>query len=681
MSEANGKGDLKARAVEALRRANWIETAGDFEIGARTAADTLRRLRSQWAPDRGERVAIAALEAYISAEWPASTDLAHATATIAELRVHCDALRTDLTTAIDERAAVRVLHAEALSIQSQIWDAVGGQREGESLVDAVRRVVEERDAMREERRVAKADDAAAMERLRRLAEPRSLPKPDRVVMRQRWACDDIDGDLYVRSHPVWGVPTVSKSDEVGLSHTMENKPSEMWVSARLMLTSPRWRYLGNGERPIESDTKEASVGELDSVLNKASGGTEHGRIRCDASAQWVSRSRGEQAKANVEVVPCVVQIHTGEIQRLLDEAREAGRAEAKVEIERLRAVVFEFQRATGVLRPEWAKMRLESYESCDTDSLRYECRGCGRPISWEGACSSGACGSAAPPYPYGRGGKHDPLGESFDDVYSAAALRKQLDEANAAIVRIAEEGQREIERLRAVEKSFQKECDRLHRDRDRISDERDGLRDEIVRTYEAISAEPTEGVTLDAEMRKRVADTVAHVKRLEEHRSLLRDTIDAERAVNHVLVAERDDAYRRGQEEIRDRACDVVVDAARGKVLTLVEAERIIATIRSLPIANAPTVSASESPGEAGPGYGGTETAGATESVAREGDDARREPHLGDVVLLADTDDANDFAPAIIRNVRDDDKYDLWAAVPMAPFVYGVPRSRIRLRD
>lgn len=320
MSES--KNDLKARAVDLLRARGWASVAEDLMRGVASPAAAARRVKDGILmleqPTDADRFCLAAVEALVAAErgdvagaQPAApTELARAIAALAEARARCDELREQIAESEQARRASDVERDrtqstldEALAIQSQIWDAIGGQREGESLVDAVRRVV--------------------------------------------------------------------------------------------------------------GDTKEASVSNQNDAGQRRTG--------FDASAQWVSRSRVSEANGAPSTTT-FEQVHHAlrfrpelqarfdvEAKRTIDEAREAGRAEAQAEIERLRAVVFEFQRATGVLRPEWAKMRLESYESCDTDSLRHECRGCGRPISWEGACSSGACGSAAPPYPYGRGGKNDPL--------------------------------------------------------------------------------------------------------------------------------------------------------------------------------------------------------------------------------------------------------------------------------
>jgi hypothetical protein len=170
---------------------------------------------------------------------------------------------------------------------------------------------------------------------------------------------------------------------------------------------------------------------------------------------------------------------------------------------------------------------------------------------------------------------HWSLGDVFRAIRSRPALRVAFD----AEVRRAADEAREAGRAEAQAVI-------------------DGLRGEIKRTFEALGAEPTPGIALDVEARQRVAHTVAHVKRLEEQ----------VRALRTASLDDQASAYQRGQQEMRERA---VVEVAEWW-------PALAARVQALPIAKTPTVSAGEEPGEAGPGCGGTETAGAVESVARE---------------------------------------------------------------
>jgi hypothetical protein len=135
----------------------------------------------------------------------------------------------------------------------------------------------------------------------------------------------------------------------------------------------------------------------------------------------------------------------------------------------------------------------------------------------------------------------------------------------------------------------------------------DRQRDEIDRTFEALGAESTPGISLDVEARKRVADTVAHVKRLKEQVHVVREAGRTE------MRAELDAAYQRGQKDMRERAAAEVADG--WPVLA--------ARVEALPIAKTPVASASEAPGEANPGeVRAAEATGAGESVAVAAGDA-----------------------------------------------------------
>jgi hypothetical protein len=115
-------------------------------------------------PRRSMRIEIARAP---SAAKPAPNELAQAIAALAEARARCDELRASNVSLTIERNTAQALHEEALRVQDAIWDAVGGQREGETLVDAVRRVV----GMKQQ----------SSERV-------AATKPERVEAGQWWAC-------------------------------------------------------------------------------------------------------------------------------------------------------------------------------------------------------------------------------------------------------------------------------------------------------------------------------------------------------------------------------------------------------------------------------------------------------------------------------------------------------------
>ena len=260
MSEANGKGDTLARVADLFRRAECPDTALEVERGEFSPADALRELRTMKGTSPREADLRAALEALVAT---APTDLAHATTTIADLRAHVDALRADIATLTSERTSTQATLDEALAIQSQIWDAVGGQRDGESLVDAVRRVVRsakldranlekasvELDELREPR--AEVSPSATYASFVTEADRAALPKPSVVKADQWWACHYEDYGT--------GVPfRVDRTNEIAaFGRSIAGVNHSGMLNA--MLTDPRWRYLGNGERPIEAETKEANT--------------------------------------------------------------------------------------------------------------------------------------------------------------------------------------------------------------------------------------------------------------------------------------------------------------------------------------------------------------------------------------------------------------------------------------
>jgi hypothetical protein len=91
--------------------------------------------------------------------------------------------------------------------------------------------------------------------------------------------------------------------------------------------------------------------------------------------------------------------------------------------------------------------------------------------------------------------------------------------------------------------------------------------------------------------------------------------------------------------EQRERLYDGELDRAVRDLVALVGSE-----------GKTPTASASGEPGEVDPGRGGTETAGARESVARESD-AARAPRVGDAVLLRVN---KGFHPCVVIHAWDD---------------------------
>lgn len=132
--------------------------------------------------------------------------------------------------------------------------------------------------------------------------------------------------------------------------------------------------------------------------------------------------------------------------------------------------------------------------------------------------------------------------------------------------------------------------------------------------YRVLRGFPALRVCFDAEVKRAVEKAQAEAAALREERDQiqrewenqgarlheLESRGDVKRSVDVVRVA----AYRQGQEEMRDRGAVILdaaadlADAARSEL----EARRYRALserIRSIPIANAPTASASEGPGEA----------------------------------------------------------------------------------
>lgn len=826
MSKANETNDPKARAIDALRRAGWPKTAGRVERGESSLDDALRELRALKWPDSSEVNARVVLEALVAAERSAQTDLAHATVTIAELRAHYDALRAHIATLTAERDSVREqlrqVHAicagapnesaveavqrtrklraefeaelvatraqrnaaqatldESLSIQSQIWDAVGGQREGESLVDAVRRVVRLATTFRDGCEAWKED----VEELRvKLKTKEASVEGKRWTLgpAQRW-CDAKGRDILVLEREERDVDSghdlviLRPLGQRSFARTGDEAPSD-WI---LVSDGP-----AVSAEKRDAMAKEASVGKLDGVLSEAakryaetpdhlkSDDVKRRRAAFDARVEaMVDNARAQASLADIG--DGAVLAAEAEYQRAIDEAREAGRAEAKAEIEerdlavwrafagirgqahgdivfaaeqvsrrffeeqarakkaeaeieqlridcesaavesrhivsavgelkklvldrvgksasdmcdrpsdvmrwaarvldehigsirvehdsfwaerdraraelfaarsaiavcdeelqrrgseieRLRAVVFAFQCETGVLRPEWAKMRIESYEDRSkwADPLRFECRGCGRPIAWEGACSSGACGSAAPPYSYGRGGKNDPLAvvanaptASASEGPGEAGPGCGGTETAGAGESVAREGDLATEWTR-----------------------RAGEHREIAQNSETISERAYQDGRADAyaecanEVRSWRSDEAAEIERL--------------RSEVEILKTARDKA--RGERDRSDDALKAIEETLLSAGVTPQGGEPLADTVRR----------------------------------ALDGRDVRapkgeRVPQAGDTIMFKRDESVEE--PGFIKNVRGDGKFDLWVASMIQPFVFGVARSKWRFRD
>lgn len=348
---------------------------------------------------------------------------------------------------------------------------------------------------------------------------------------------------------------------------------------RRLLDAPRGPGGGESEpdtrsevdrlRDGQSSTESASRAGFIQGLRRA---TAIVRERCGGSreADLVNAFDRAAAEACGSVEPAMSAAEV-EACAAHEQMRGAEVRELRAEVERLRSLVLEFQRATGVLRPEWAKMRIESLEDGDyEDPLRHECRGCGRPISWEGACGKG-CGGAAPPYTYGRGGENDPL-------------------AQIAIKDGDEESEPKLDRLRA----------------------------ELTATVAALARREEEIVAARAHVGAKDDEAL-----IDAFRRVCRESADY---ASKRAAQERDAAYRRGQEEMREWAstwCDSEASKmqSRGEHSQASTLWHAYQEIRAIPIANAPTVS-SVGTGEADPVERGVETAGAGESVARGSADA-----------------------------------------------------------